>query len=251
MFVPAFKRLSTETARILYFIIMLRRSCAWQSKRARVCLAAPPSGGKGTISKYLVRDFGFHHLSTGDMLRDNVNRGTPLGKEVAAFMTTGTLVPDEIMCNLVNATLGELSDKHERLLLDGFPRRASQALTLKDLDLCLLLDVPDEEIVERVSLRRIHPPSNRTYHLQWSPPKVVTPVPLDDETGEPLVQRPDDTADAVRERLRLYHALTTPLVEQLSAQGTHVETFRGRESKKIYAEMRPFLEGWLKLHSAR
>jgi adenylate kinase len=194
-----------------------------------------PGGGKGTISKKLVKDYGFGHISTGDVLRANVAAGTPLGQEAQGFMDSGGLVPDTLMVSLVKDALQQSQCEH--VLLDGFPRTVGQAAALDaelKIDLALNLEVPTEEIVERISNRWVHLASGRVYAYDFNPPKAEG---KDDETGEPLVQRDDDKPEAVRRRLEAYRASTVPLVDHYRAQGV-LSGFDGSGSPELVADNR-------------
>mmetsp|Transcript_26988 Transcript_26988/g.84865 ORF Transcript_26988/g.84865 Transcript_26988/m.84865 type:complete len:239 (-) Transcript_26988:1415-2131(-) len=208
-------------------------------RRYTALVMGAPGGGKGTISKYLVRDFCFSHLSTGDLLREQVAQGTGLGKEAAKHMNAGGLVPDELMVDLVCTEVDQR--KAELLLLDGFPRTVPQAEALGsqlEINTALNLDIPQEVIVERISQRRVHPASGRTYAYDFNPPRVKG---LDDETGEPLVQRDDDKPETVRARLETYAANTAPLIEYYDAAGV-LASFSGTESKVIYVDLKAYVE---------
>ena len=183
----------------------------------RLILLGPPGAGKGTQATFICQRFGIPQVSTGDMLRAAVKAGTPLGTEAKRVMDAGQLVSDEIIVSLVKARIAQ-SDCANGFLFDGFPRTIAQAEAIKAagvrLDVVLEIDVPDETIIERMSGRRAHLPSGRTYHLRYNPPQVEG---RDDVTAEPLVQRDDDRAETVRKRLAVYHAQTRPLVEYYSA----------------------------------
>lgn len=183
----------------------------------RLILLGPPGAGKGTQAQAIVRHFGIPQISTGDMLRAAVKAGTPLGLEAKRVMERGELVSDEIILGLVRERLKE-SDCAKGYLFDGFPRTIAQAEALKRdgvaLDYVLIFEVPDEEIIERMSGRLVHPASGRTYHVKYNPPKQ--PV-VDDITGEPLIQRDDDKEETVRARLRVYHEQTKPLIDYYTA----------------------------------
>ncbi|KAL3944226.1 MAG: hypothetical protein SGBAC_001723 [Bacillariaceae sp.] len=200
-----------------------------------------PGGGKGTISKKILNDFPqFHHVSTGDLLREHVRAGTALGKDAKKFMDAGQLVPDELMIGLVMEEATPNLEEGRSLLLDGFPRTVVQAKALEksvSVDLVINLDVPTETIVERIADRWIHPASGRVYSYSYKPPKVYG---KDDETGEDLVQRPDDQPEKVRARLNLYDEATYPLVEFFEGKGV-LKSFRGTQSDVIYPEV----QGWL------
>jgi adenylate kinase len=182
----------------------------------RLILLGPPGAGKGTQAKYIVERFGIPQISTGDMLRAAVKAGTPLGIAAKKVMDAGQLVSDEIIIGLVQERLKE-PDCAKGYLFDGFPRTIPQADAMKDagvaLDWVLEIDVPDAEIIERMSGRRVHPASGRTYHVKFNPPKVAG---KDDATGEDLVQRDDDREETVRKRLEVYRQQTRPLVDYYS-----------------------------------
>jgi len=179
----------------------------------RLILLGPPGAGKGTQAACITQKFGIPQISTGDMLRAAVKAGTPLGVAAKKVMDAGQLVSDEIIIGLVKERLKQ-PDCARGYLFDGFPRTIPQAEALKaaqvGLDFVLEIDVPDEEIIVRMSGRRTHAPSGRTYHVKFNPPKVEG---RDDPTGEPLVQRDDDREETVRKRLEVYRAQTRPLVE--------------------------------------
>src|ERR1700712_3303945 len=164
----------------------------------RLILLGAPGAGKGTQAAFLCRKFGIPQISTGDMLRAAVKAGTALGIEAKKVMDSGGLVSDDIIIGLVKERLQE-PDCAGGFLFDGFPRTIRQADAMKEagvkLDVVLEIDVPDESIIERMSGRRVHPGSGRSYHLKFNPPKVAG---VDDETGEPLIQRDDDLEDTVR-----------------------------------------------------
>ena len=182
----------------------------------RLILLGPPGAGKGTQAQYICEKFGIPQISTGDMLRAAVKAGTPLGVEAKKVMDAGQLVSDDIIIGLVQERLKQ-PDCAKGYLFDGFPRTIPQADALKRsgvaLDYVLQIDVPDNEIVTRMSGRRVHPGSGRTYHVVFNPPKVAG---KDDETGEDLVQRDDDREETVKKRLDVYHAQTAPLVDYYS-----------------------------------
>ncbi|MDW8469942.1 MAG: adenylate kinase [Burkholderiales bacterium] len=179
----------------------------------RLVLLGPPGAGKGTQAGFICAHYGIPQISTGDMLRAAVAAGTPLGREAKRVMEAGQLVSDDIVLALVKERLAA-PDCARGYLLDGFPRTVAQAEALREsriaLDVVLEIDVPDEEIVARMSGRRVHPGSGRTYHVRFNPPRVEG---RDDVTGEPLVQRDDDREETVRRRLEVYQAQTRPLVE--------------------------------------
>jgi adenylate kinase len=179
----------------------------------RLILLGPPGAGKGTQAGFITSAYGIPQISTGDMLRGAIKAGTPLGLAAKKVMDSGALVSDDIIVGLVRDRL-KAPDCAQGYLFDGFPRTIPQADAMKDadvgLDYVLEIDVPDAAIVERMSGRRVHLASGRTYHLTYNPPKVAG---QDDVTGEPLIQRDDDREETVKKRLDVYHAQTKPLVE--------------------------------------
>lgn len=178
----------------------------------RLILLGAPGAGKGTQATFIKEKFNIPQISTGDMLRAAVKAGTPLGVEAKKFMDAGALVPDEVIIGLVKERIKD-ADCQAGFLFDGFPRTIPQAEAMKqagvEIDYVVEIDVPDEAIVERMSGRRSHPASGRTYHVKFNPPKVEG---KDDLTGEELVQRDDDKEDVVKKRLDVYHSQTKQLV---------------------------------------
>lgn len=182
----------------------------------RLILLGAPGAGKGTQATFICQKFGIPQISTGDMLRAAVKAGSPLGLEAKAVMDAGGLVGDALIINLVQERLKQ-ADCINGFLFDGFPRTIPQADAMKaagvGLDYVLEIDVPFDAIIERMSGRRSHAASGRTYHIRFNPPKVAN---QDDVTGEPLIQRDDDKEETVRKRLEVYSAQTRPLVEYYS-----------------------------------
>mgnify|MGYP000623769346 FL=1 len=182
----------------------------------RLILLGPPGAGKGTQAAFITQHYGIPQISTGDMLRAAVKAGTPLGLEAKKVMDSGGLVSDELIIGLVKDRLQQ-PDCSKGYLFDGFPRTIPQADALKHakvaLDFVIEIEVPEQDIIERMSGRRVHPASGRSYHLTFNPPKVAE---LDDLTGEPLVQRDDDKEETVRHRLTVYQNQTRPLVDYYS-----------------------------------
>lgn len=178
----------------------------------RLILLGPPGAGKGTQAASITEAYGIPQISTGDMLRSAVKAGTPLGLAAKKVMDNGALVSDDIIIGLVQERL-KAPDCAKGYLFDGVPRTIPQAEALRaaavGVDCVLEIDVPDAAIIERMSGRRVHPASGRTYHVKFNPPKVAG---KDDITGEDLIQRDDDQEDTVRKRLAVYHAQTEPLV---------------------------------------
>jgi adenylate kinase len=179
----------------------------------RLILLGPPGAGKGTQSAFLTAHFGIPQISTGDMLRAAVKAGAPLGLAAQKVIDSGALVSDDIIIRLVKERLTQ-ADCANGYLFDGFPRTIGQAEAMRDakvaVDFVLEIDVPAEEIVLRMSGRRVHPASGRSYHVKFNPPKAEG---RDDVTGEPLVQRDDDKEETVKKRLDVYAAQTQPLVD--------------------------------------
>jgi adenylate kinase len=183
----------------------------------KLILLGPPGAGKGTQAAFICQKYGIPQISTGDMLRAAVKAGTPLGLQAKSVMESGALVSDDLIINLVKERIAQ-PDCAKGFLFDGFPRTIPQAEAMKaagvKLDYVLEIDVPFDAIIERMSGRRSHPASGRTYHVKFNPPKAAG---KDDLTGEPLVQRDDDKEDTVRKRLDVYSQQTRPLVDYYSA----------------------------------
>ena len=182
----------------------------------RLILLGGPGAGKGTQAGYITAKFGIPQISTGDMLRAAVKAGTPLGKEAKKIMDAGGLVSDEIIIGLIKDRLLQ-NDCKNGYLLDGFPRTIPQADAMKEnginVDYIVEINVSDEEIIKRMSGRRVHLASGRTYHVVYNPPKQEG---IDDVTGEALIQREDDSEETVKKRLDVYHQQTEPLIEYYS-----------------------------------
>jgi adenylate kinase len=179
----------------------------------RIILLGGPGAGKGTQANFIKERFNIPQISTGDMLRAAVKAGTPLGLEAKKIMDAGGLVSDEIILGLVKERIQQ-NDCANGFLLDGFPRTIPQAEAVKEegitIDSVVEIDVDDDEIIKRMSGRRVHPASGRTYHVMFNPPKEEG---KDDVTGEPLIQRDDDREETVRKRLTVYHEQTEPLID--------------------------------------
>ena len=178
----------------------------------RIILLGPPGAGKGTQAQFICEQFRIPQISTGDMLRAAVAAGSPLGEQAKAIMESGGLVSDDIIVGLVKERIEEV-DCIDGCLFDGFPRTIPQAQAMVDeqigIDHVLEIAVSDEEIINRLSGRRVHPGSGRIYHVEYNPPKRAG---VDDQTGEALIQRDDDSEQTVRNRLGVYHDQTRPLV---------------------------------------
>ena len=198
----------------------------------------PPGAGKGTISSLIVGTFGMTHLSSGDILRSQIAQQTSVGREADSYITKGQLVPDDTVVRLI---LSELKVAQKRWLLDGFPRTVPQAEALlgqEQVDTIINLDVLFETIVVRIQGRWVHPGSGRVYHDSYNPPRVPK---VDDVTGEPLVQRPDDHPETVSERLRQYENQTKPVLDFYHKKGL-LQSFTGTESDRIWPHVRHFIE---------
>lgn len=189
----------------------------------RILLLGLPGAGKGTQAQFLVQRFKIPQISTGDMLRAAMKSNSPLGIEAASYMQRGALVPDPLVIALVKERIKAV-DCTSGFIMDGFPRTLPQAEALReahvDIDIVINIEVADAEILKRMSGRRVHPESGRTYHVDFNPPKVAG---KDDVTGEPLVQRTDDNEATVKERIATYHAQTKPLINYYVSWGASGE----------------------------
>jgi adenylate kinase len=198
----------------------------------KLILLGAPGAGKGTQAQFMTEKFGIPQISTGDMLRAAVKAGSPLGLKVKEVMASGGLVSDETIIELIEERIQE-DDCKNGFLFDGFPRTIPQAEALKkqniQIDAVVEIDVPDEEIVSRLSGRRVHEASGRIYHVEHNAPKVAG---KDDETGDALVQREDDQEETVRKRLGVYHSQTAPLVEYYSSWASS-----GKEASPRYVRV--------------
>ena len=196
----------------------------------KLILLGPPGAGKGTQASLLREKLGIPQISTGDMLRAAVKAGTRLGREAKQVIDAGQLVSDEIIMGLVEERLKQ-PDCRAGYIFDGFPRTIPQAEAMKQsgiaVDYVLEIDVPDEEIITRMSGRRVHPGSGRVYHVKFNPPKTEG---KDDVTGEPLVQREDDKEETVRQRLEVYRKQTRPLIEHYQTEPVKYRRISGRGS---------------------
>ncbi len=188
-----------------------------------IILLGSPGSGKGTQAQFIIEKYAIPQISTGDMLRAAVREGSPLGVEAKKVMDAGGLVSDDIILGLIKERI-TANDCKNGFLLDGFPRTIIQAEGLKALgviiDTVIEIDVADEQIVNRMAGRRVHLQSGRSYHIEYNPPKIEG---VDDLTGEPLIQRDDDKEETVRNRLRVYHEQTKPLVDYYSAPEQNVK----------------------------
>ena len=201
----------------------------------KIILLGAPGAGKGTQAQFIMNKFGIPQISTWDMFRAAIKAGTELGKQAKALMDEGKLVPDELTVALVKDRISQ-PDCANGFLLDGFPRTIPQADALKDsgvkIDYVLEFDVPDEVIVERMSGRRVHQASGRSYHIVYNPPKVEG---KDDVTGEDLIIRADDKPETVLDRLAVYHKQTSPLIDyyQAEAKAGNTQYFRLDGTQKV------------------
>ncbi|EDM68605.1 MAG: adenylate kinase [Moritella sp.] len=200
----------------------------------RIILLGAPGAGKGTQAQFIMENYGVPQISTGDMLRAAIKEGSELGQKVKAVMDSGQLVSDGLIIELVKDRVKK-EDCAKGFLLDGFPRTIPQADAMKengiDVDFVLEFDVPDEEIVKRMSGRRVHAPSGRVYHTVYNPPKVAG---KDNETGDELTIRVDDVEETVRKRLGIYHDQTAPLIayygKEAEAGNSKYVTFDGTQT---------------------
>lgn len=215
----------------------------------RIILLGAPGAGKGTQARFIQETYQLPVIATGDMLRQAVANQTELGLAAKAIMDAGKLIPDDIIIEMVKERISQ-PDCQKGFIFDGFPRTLPQAqaltLALNELgvaiDLVLYFSIDDSEIISRLSGRRVHPASGRTYHVDHNPPRVPN---QDDDTGEPLVQRDDDREDVVRNRLNVYHELTEPLVEHYhKLDGVQFEKLNASEDVKLVeGKLRNILEG--------
>ncbi|XP_043917024.1 GTP:AMP phosphotransferase AK3, mitochondrial [Protopterus annectens] len=204
----------------------------------RAVIVGPPGSGKGTVSDRIVKTFGLKHLSSGDLLRSNINDKSEIGLVARAYIDQGQLVPDDVMTRLILQELKVL--EQHCWLLDGFPRTVTQAASLDkayQVDTVLNLNVPFETIKQRLTARWIHPASGRIYNTDFNPPKIPG---IDDATGEPLIQREDDKPETVIKRLQAYEAQTKPVLDYYRSNGV-LETFSGTETNKIWPHVHAFL----------
>ncbi|XP_056593304.1 GTP:AMP phosphotransferase AK3, mitochondrial [Triplophysa dalaica] len=204
----------------------------------RGVIMGAPGSGKGTVSSRIAQSFGLKHLSSGDMLRANIEAKTDLGLLMKSCIDQGQLVPDDVISRLILTSLRKMNQSS--WLIDGFPRTVAQAEALDsmcDVDSVINLDVPFQTIRERLTSRWVHLPSGRVYNIDFNPPKKLG---LDDVTGEPLVQRDDDSPETVTRRLKDYERQTQPVLEYYRSKGV-LETFTGTETNKIWPHVHAFL----------
>lgn len=210
-------------------------------------LVGPPGAGKGTQAARLIKDFSLPFISVGDILRANVKEGTPLGVQAKEYMDRGDLLPDELVVDLIMARLAE-DDAREGFILDGFPRTIPQAEALdagltgadRKLTAVVVIEVPDQELIDRLSGRRVNPTTGRTYHVKYDPPKHEG---VDDVDGTKLIQRDDDKPETIANRLSVYHEQTSPVIGYYESQNTEnkamVRRVDGtREPDEVYSHIR-------------
>lgn len=210
-----------------------------KSNLLKILILGAPASGKGTISSRIVKKYNIEHVSSGDKLRDHIQKQTELGKQVKSYLNEGKLVPDDIMIKFMAAELQKVANK--TWLLDGFPRTVEQANALwkvQPVDVVLNLVVPFDVIIDRVKNRWVHLPSGRVYNIGFNTPKVEG---KDDVTGEDLVQRPDDKPEAVRKRLEIYDTITRPVIEFYKHKGI-LNEFEGRTSDEIWPKIVAYLD---------
>lgn len=210
-----------------------------RAKLLKALILGAPASGKGTISSRIVKKYKIEHVSSGDKLRDHIEKQTDLGKEVKMYLNEGKLVPDDVMIKFMITELGKVNNKP--WLLDGFPRTVAQANALwevQPVDVVLNLVVPFEVIIDRVKNRWVHLASGRVYNIGFNTPKVEG---KDDDTGEDLVQRPDDKPDAVKKRLEIYESVTRPVIDFYKDKGI-LKQFEGRTSDEIWPKVTTYLD---------
>ncbi|KAI1297655.1 GTP:AMP phosphotransferase AK3, mitochondrial [Halotydeus destructor] len=237
----SFNKCSSTAFVLLGFLIGAHVTMVTPSKLYKFVISGAPGCGKGTISSWLVRDFGLKHLSSGDLLRAQVSAQTAEGIEAKEYMDKGEQVPDNLVGKLV---FNELRKLNQSWILDGYPRSLNQAIALLEItDITTLIDlqVPYEEIFNRIKGRWIHAPSGRVYNDDFSPPKVPG---LDDITGEPLVKRDDDKPEVVKARYDRYVESNQPILDYYQQRGLLV-SFSGTSSKQMYVEVSQYMKDLL------
>lgn len=217
------------------------------SSELNLVLVGPPGAGKGTQAARLVKDFGLPFIATGDILRQNVADGTALGAQAKEYMDKGELLPDDLIVDLIMDRLQQ-DDAKEGFILDGFPRTVPQAEALdaamaeadRKLTAVIVIEVPDEDLIERLSGRRVNPTTGRTYHIKFDPPKHEG---VDDVDGTKLIQRDDDKPETIANRLKVYHDQTAPVIGYYESEGAAqqglVRRIDGtREPDEVYRHIR-------------
>lgn len=203
----------------------------------RIVVLGPPGAGKGTQAEMLERELGLKHLSTGDILREEVRKGTELGKRAEKYMKSGELVPDDLIVEMMEKEIS----KYDNFVLDGFPRNLKQAEALDKMcriDKVILLEVPDEVILERLSLRRSCPKCNRVYHLKYNPPKEDE---ICDYCGAKLYQRDDDKEEVIKKRLEVYRKETEPIAKFYREKGILVKVNGSKSIEEIFSDIKGVL----------
>ena len=207
-----------------------------------IVLLGPPGAGKGTLAALLKNELGVPHISTGDIFRSNIKNGTELGRKVQGILASGGLVPDEVTIEMVRGRLGE-DDTGSGCILDGFPRTIAQAEALDamaSIDAVINFVLDDEEVVKRLSGRRLAPSTGRIYHIVTNPPKQEG---IDDETGEKLIQRDDDKPEAIRHRLEVYRKETAPLIDYYRGTGNIIDIDASPAPEAVLAAVVEALKG--------
>lgn len=210
-----------------------------RDKILKSLILGAPASGKGTISSRIVKKYHVEHVSSGDKLRDHIEKQTALGREVKSFLSEGKLVPDDVMIKFMIAELKKVENRP--WLLDGFPRTVAQANALwkvQPVDVVLNLVVPFEVIIDRVKNRWVHLPSGRVYNIGFNTPQTEG---KDDVTGEDLMQRPDDKPEAVQKRLEIYEQVTRPVINFYKEKGI-LKEFEGRTSDEIWPKVTTYLD---------
>lgn len=210
-----------------------------------IILLGPPGAGKGTQASKLIDEFGAVQISTGDIFRTNIKNNTELGQKAQSYMNKGKLVPDELTIDLVWDALDKVEDG-KMILLDGFPRNITQAQALDEgmkkrddkVDKVINIKVPEDVVIERISGRRVNLSTGRVYHIKYNPPKVEG---IDDETGEKLIQREDDTKEAVKERLDVYNEHTSVLIDYYDKKGILVTIDGAKTPDEVFDQIKKSL----------
>lgn len=211
-----------------------------------IILLGPPGAGKGTQAERLIKELDAVQISTGDIFRTNIKNNTPLGTKAKEYINKGQLVPDELTIDLVWDALDKVEDG-KSVLLDGFPRNITQAEALdegmqkrdKKIDKVININVPEDVIIERISGRRVNVSTGKVYHIKYNPPKVEG---IDDETGEKLIQREDDTETAVKERLDVYNKHTSVLIDYYNKKGILVTIDGAKTPEEVFDQIKKSLE---------